>query len=157
MTTKPQQMQAFIRHYREKTGKTEIDMKEVANAAHAAGWILPQPQDPLDVLAHEFSRAAREETRTDGKTGMPYRVNHAVTGGKKQATFWIEIETAPRKHMLKSSQQRREQDIGGIYQHVLDLEHWSRVHPTEDPITTETDFTFDVELRKHVSKDEQTG
>jgi len=151
-------MQRFIRHFREVTGKTEIDMKEVANMAGEMGWILPEPLSPLDRLAQEFSRAAREETLTDGKTGRPYRVNHAITGGNGQATFWVEIDTAPRKHMLKSSMQRREQTVGDMYQITLDLEHWNRVHPTDAPITAETDLTFDVELRKHASEDdEQTG
>lgn len=152
---KHQDMQRFIRHYREVTGKTEIDMKEVAKMASENGWPLPVPLTPLERLAQEFSRAAREETETDGETGRPYRVNHAITGGKGQATFWIEIDSAPRKHMAKSAMQRREQTVGDIYQIVLDLEHWNRVHPTEPAITTETDLTMDVELRKHVSQDEE--
>lgn len=153
--TKHQQMQAFIRHYREMTGKTEIDMKEVAKMAAEKGWKMPKPADPIDLLAQEFSAAAREETRIDSKTANPYRVNHAVNQG--QRTFWIEIEGAPRKHMHKSATQRREQAVGDIFQIVLDLEHWNRVHDGDEPIKIETDLTFDVDLRKHVSDDEKTG
>lgn len=157
MATRHQDMQRFIRHFREVTGKTEIDMKEVAKMAAEKGWPLPPPLTPLERLAQEFSRAAREETRTDGKTGRPYRVNHAITGGRGQTTFWVEIETAPRKHMQKSAMQRREQTVGDIYQIVLDLDHWNRMHPAEKPIITQTDLTMDVELRKHVSDDEKAN
>jgi hypothetical protein len=155
MATKIQKMQSFIRHYREVTGKVEIDMKEVAAEAHRMGWKLPKPQDPMDLLAKEFSQAAREETRIDSKTARPYRVNHAVNLG--QQTFWIEIDTAPRKHMHKAATQRREQSVGELYQVVLDLDHWNSVHPKEEPIKVETDLTFDIDLRKNVSDDEKTG
>ena len=153
--TKHQQMQAFIRHYLQTTGKTEIDMKDVAAAAIKMGWVLPEPKTPEEVLAHEFSRAARELTERDGKTGRPYRVYHAIAQG--QGTFWVEINSAPRKHMAKAVTQRREQSVGDIYQAVLDLDHWNRVHPGEQPIPFETDFTMDIELRKNVQEDEQSG
>jgi hypothetical protein len=155
MATKKQKMQSFIRHFREVTGKVEIDMKEVAAEAIKMGWKPPRPQLPFELLAKEFSEAAREETRIDSKTAKPYRVNHAVNLG--QQTFWVEIETAPRKHMHKAAMQKREQSVGELYQVVLDLDHWNRVHPAEEPIKAETDLTLDIELRKHVSEDEKTG
>lgn len=155
MATIKLKMQRFIRHFREVTGKTEIDMKEVALAAIKMGWKLPKVPTQEEILSKQFSEAAREETRIDGKTGKPYRVNHAVNLG--QQTFWIEIETAKRKHMHKAATQKREQSVGELYQVVLDLDHWNRVHPKEEPITVQTDLTLDIELRKHVSEDEQTG
>ncbi len=148
-------MQAFIRFFQEKTGNPEIDMKDVAAEAIKMGWELPQPKTPEEILAHEFSRAARELTEQDGKTGRPYRVYHAISQG--QGTFWVEIDSAPRKHMAKAVTQRREQSVGDIYQAVLDLDHWNRVHSNQEPIPYETDFTMDIELRKNVQEDEQSG
>ncbi len=151
-------MQALIRHYKETTGKKEIEMPEVAAFAASLGWALPQPLTPLERLAKEFSSAAREEIRRDGKTGRAYRVNHAITGGKGQATFWVDIDEAPRNHMHKSLVQRREQMVGDGLQLSLDQDHWNRVNPKDEPIELPLDLTPDVEWRKNVSnEDEQTG
>ena len=84
--------------------------------------------------------------RTDHETGRPYRVNHAVQTG--QMTFWVDIDEAPRKHMHKSSQMRREQMVGDALQLTYDVDHWNSVNNHEEPIDVELDFTFDVELRK---------
>jgi hypothetical protein len=71
MATKNQQMQSFIRYYIDETDKTEFDMHDVAQMAVKKGWKLPKPQSALDILAKQFSDAAREETKQDGKTGRP--------------------------------------------------------------------------------------
>ncbi|WP_457793418.1 hypothetical protein [Acinetobacter baumannii] len=73
-----QAFQEAIRLYKRKTGLSEVDLKEVAKfAVEQLGYKLPEPVDPLDVLAKKIAVAAREETRTDKSTGRPYRVNHA--------------------------------------------------------------------------------
>lgn len=148
--SKLRDMQGIIRHFKEVTGKREVDMREVAAWAVKRGMKLPKPVDPLDRLAEQFSRAAREETKRDPRTGRPYRVNHAVTHLQTKFTFWIDIDEAPRKYMQKSLVQRREQTIGDIVQLTFDAEHWNNAHPAEDPIVIETDFTPDVEWRKNV-------
>ncbi len=153
--TKHQQKQALIRLYKEQTGKKEIEMADVAAFAAEMGWILPQPQSPLELLAKEFAQAAREETRNDGKTGKPYRVNHAVLQNGKQGTFWIDIDEAPRKHIHKSLVQRREQMVGDGLQLSLDQDHWNRVNPSEEPIDLPLDLTPDVEWRKNVSEEDE--
>ena len=154
-------MQALIRHYKETTGKKEIEMSDVAAFASARGWPLPQPTSPLELLAKEFSQAAREEIRNDGKTGKAYRANHAVTvpsGNGKQLTFWIDIDEAPRKFMHKSLVQRREQMVGDGLQLTLDMDHWNRVNPKEEPIELPMDLSPDIEWRKNVSgEDEKAG
>jgi hypothetical protein len=38
-------------------------MKELAKFAVREGWKLPTPADPLDILAKQFSDAAREEIK----------------------------------------------------------------------------------------------
>lgn len=154
--TKNVQMQRIIRQYKEKTGKTEVTMREVAQFAHEAGWPLPKPLDPLDLLAKSFSEAAREEVRHDAKTGRPYRVNHAITQSAPtgvQFTFWVDIDETNRKYMEKSATQRREQVVGDVYQLSLDLDHWNSAHPTEEPILLQTEFADDIEWRKNAPDD----
>ncbi len=159
--TKHQQMQALIRHYKDETGKKEIEMSDVAAFAVAKGWRLPVPADPLELLAKEFSAAAREEIKHDKVTGKPYRVNHAVTvarGNGKQMTFWVDIDEAPRRHMHNSLVRRREQMVGDGLQLSLDQDHWNSVHPHEEKIDLPLDLTPDVEWRKNApDEDEKTG
>lgn len=148
--TKDQEMQRFIRFYREKTSKDEWDMHEVAKMASEMGWKLPIAPSPVDLLARAFSKAARSETRIDNETGQRYRVNHAFTADDKgQVTLWVDIDTAPRKHMQKSVTNRREQVVGDLVQLTFDVEHWNRVNPTVEPLDVPLDFTFDVEWRKN--------
>jgi len=148
MSNKHKEMQFLIKEWKKVTGKTEIDMHEVAAYAHSKGWPMPPPISGLERLAKEFSQAAREETRPDGKTGQEYRVYHAVKmDGKAQAVFWVDIDEAPRKHMVKSAYARREQVVGDMVQLTLDLAHWNRVNPKEEPIVLETDVTADVQER----------
>jgi hypothetical protein len=149
MATKHQEMQRLIRYYKDETKKTEINMHEVAQFAVGKGWPLPRPIAALDRLAKEFSEAAREEIRHDKKTGKPYRANHAVIAGygAKQLTLWVDIDEAPRKPMLKSLVQRREQMVGDGLQLTLDAMHWNNIHPNEEPIKLPLDLTDDVQWR----------
>ena len=156
MATKRRQMQNLIRYYKDETGEKEIDMHKVAAYAAKKGWPLPRPVDPLDMLAKQFSSAAREETRYDKKTGRPYRANHAVNTfqGGQQLTLWIDIDEAPRKPMLKSLINRREQMVGDGLQLTLDADHWNSIHSDEGPITLPMDFTDDIEWRKNAPSED---
>jgi len=148
MSTKHKEMQFLIREWKKTTGNTEIDMHEVARYAISKGWPAPAPISPEERLAREFSQAAREETKQDSKTGQVYRVYHAVKlDGQGQGVFWVDIDEAPRKHMVKSAFARREQVVGDMVQLTLDLAHWNRVNPKEQPIVLETDVTPDVNER----------
>lgn len=151
MASKHQQMQSLIRLYKEETGAREVDMHAVAMFATRMGWPLPQPADPIARLAKEFAAAAREEVRTDAKTGMPYRANHVYTvvQGGDQINLWVDIDEAPRLPMLKSLVNRREQMVGDGLQLTLDADHWNRINPQEEPIVMDMDFTDDIEWRKN--------
>lgn len=143
--------QKIIRLYRIATGETEVEMHKVARFALERGMVSAKPQTVEDIIAKRLSKAARQEMRTDQATGRPYRVNHAVQSG--QMTFWIDIDEAPRKHMHKSTQMRREQMVGDALQLTFDVDHWNSVNPHEEPIELELDLQFDVDLRK-ASEDE---
>ncbi len=150
------EMQRMMRSYKDQTGEREIDMHKVVRWAVLKGWPLPEPVSPLDRLAKEFARAAREEVRTDAKTGRPYRANHAYTvqQGKDQYTLWIDIDEAPRGPMLKSLVNRREQMVGDGLQLTLDADHWNDINPGEEPLIMPMDFTDDVEWRKAAPPEE---
>lgn len=159
MATKAQQMQSIIKRYREETGKTAVDMHEVARYAAGMGWPLPTPKTALDRLAEQFSSAAREEIRRDEVTGKPYRANLAVTTwhGNQQLTLWTDIDAAPRHIAHKSFQQRREQVIGDVVQLTFDVMHWNRINESEEPIEMPVDFTDDVLWRMNGPDDEKTA
>ncbi len=156
MQTKKQQMQLLIRKFREDTGQQSVDMHEVAKYAAAMGWPLPKPKDPYSMLAEQFSAAAREEIRTDAKTGHPYRANLAVTTwqGKEQMTLWTDIDVAPRPIALKSFVQRREQMVGDAVQLTFDVMHWNNVNENAEAIDMPMDFTDDVMWRINAPGDE---
>ena len=148
MSEKHRIMQRIIEEWQHKTGNTEIDMKAVSLYAIGKGWPAPAPLTPEERLAKEFSQAAREATKIDEATGHPYRVYHAVTmDGHGQGVFWVNIDAAPRKHMVKSARNRREQAVGDMVQLTLDLNHWNRVNPAEEPIIAEGDLSPDIAER----------
>jgi len=142
-------MQHIIVEWKKATGNTEIDMHEVAAFAVKKGWPTPPQITGIERLAREFSKAAREETRKDSKTGQPYRVYHAYPKDNRgQGNFsWMDIDEAPRKIMVKSTVMRREQVVGDMVQLTLDLTHWNRVNASEEPIKLITDLTEDVNER----------
>lgn len=141
-----------IRQWKEETGNTDIDMHKVAEFAHRRlGWSLPKQPEPIDLLARQFSRSAREDVRRDSETGKPYRGFHAikVVQGDQQFTFWVDIDEATRKKMLISATQRREQMVGDGLQLKRDVEHWNRVHEDEEPIQMEMDLSYDILWREN--------
>ena len=128
-------------------------MHDVAKYGKEIGWKMPKAPSDIDLLASELSDAARQEYRTDPKTGKPYRANHCYTQGSQQFTLWFDIEEAPRPIMQKSLIQRREQVVGDCLQLTLDTLHWNSVHPEEEPIVMPVDFTEDVEWRSHAPQE----
>lgn len=151
--SKKRDLQRLIRHYKDETGEIQVDMKKVAKFAELMGWELPVPKDPLDILAQELSRAARDEIKHDEDTGRPFRVNHAVPikQGQQSLFVWIDIDEAPRPMMVKSLNLRREQMIGDGLQLSYDEDRWNSRNPDAEKIQTEFDFTFDIELRRHAA------
>lgn len=147
----------MIRLYKEVTGETEVDMHKVAKFAAGRGWQLPKPNSALELLAKQFSQAAREEIRRDSQTGRPYRANHALrfNHGGTQMSLWIDIDEAPRHKILKSLIHRREQMVGDGLQLSLDADHWNSVNPEIEPIHIPLDFTDDIEWRKNAPDDER--
>lgn len=128
-----------------------MDMHKVADYALAQGWRAPHPPTARDLLAGQFSDAAREEYRQDAKTGRSYRAYHAYPQqqGDGQLFLWVDIDEATRPQMHKSVTNRRDQIIGDVYQLTMDVEHWNRINPNEQPLLVVPDFADDIEERKY--------
>jgi hypothetical protein len=72
-----------------------------------------------------------------------------------QSTLWVDIDEAPRKPMLKSLVQRREQMVGDGLQLTLDAMHWNSIHPKDEPIDLPLDLGPDVEWRINAPDEEE--
>jgi hypothetical protein len=146
-------LQKLIRHYQSITDTTEINMHEVAKWGIAKGFQPPKPKTAIDLLASMLSQAARADRRTDEATGRPYRAYHSVTqrqpDGSGQYSLWYDIDNAPRPAIEVSASQRRIGIINDAVQLSFDLEHWNRINPNEEPITTSFDLDDEVEWEKH--------
>lgn len=151
MATRVQRQQRFIRYYKEQTSKKEVNMHEVAEFARKMGWPLPKPADPMDLLAKQFSEAAREETRRDKETKRPYKANLAITRrlpNGKQLAFWFDVDEDPPRHrMVKGLTLYREQMVSEAVIGTNTAAHWNRLHPKEEPVPFENDLRDDVEWR----------
>jgi len=155
--SKRKDMQRLIRTYREETGEHALDMRKVAKWAAGKGWPLPTPSDPLDMLAKQFTEAAREEVEYDKTTGNPFRVYHAlrVSHGGTQLHLFVDIEEATRDQMLVSLVNRRDQMVSDGLMLTYDEDHWNAQHPKEEPIQLPMDLTFDIELKKSADEAEE--
>lgn len=146
------QRERYIAWYVEETGDVDIDMDKVAMWAVTKGVRLPKPLTPLQMLAKELSRAAREVHVRDPQTGKSYRKYHAVTNGTGpgQTTFWVDIDNPKTtyKKMHKSLMQRRESMIGDGLQLTRDADHWNSARPAE-PIQIDLNLADEVEWRKN--------
>lgn len=150
------EMQRLIRSYKDETKVAEIDMKKVALWAMEKGWPLPTPPDPLELLARQFTDAAREVVEYDKKTGKPFRVYHALktSHGGTQLHFFIDIEEATRTQMQVSLMNRREQMVSDGVMLTYDQDHWNDRHPDEEPIQLPMDLSFDIDLRRNAPDEE---
>lgn len=146
----------YIDWYIRETGETEIDMHKVARWLILKGYKVKAPPTQVEMLAKQLSKQAREQTRTDSESGEPYRAYHAFAQrqGDVQLTLWVDIDKAPRKPMLRSLLQRREQMVGDGVQLSLDRDHWNRIHSKEEPIQIDFDFNDDIEWRRNAPKDD---
>jgi hypothetical protein len=155
--SKRQERQRFIRFYKEKTGESEIDMNKVAALAKEMGWDMPKPPTEIEMLAKLFADDAQAERRYDDKTGKPYRAYQAlpaVPTGQLNLFVYVDTDEATRPQMLKSAVNRREQIVTDGFNLQLDLDHWNRINPTEEPIDLPMDITLDIAIRKAADEGE---
>src|SRR4051812_28955548 len=128
--SKRKQMQRLIRAYKDETGELALDMHKVAKWAAGKGWPLPTPPNPMDLLAREFTEAARDQIGHDKATGKPYRIYHALKTmhGATQLHLFVDIDEATRSQMLVSLVNRREQMVSDGLMLGYDQDHWNSLH-----------------------------
>lgn len=108
-------------------------------------------------MTKQFTAAAHEERRYDKKTRKPYRVYHALpVSGQPNLFYYVDIDEADRRQMLKSSIHRREQMISDGVNLIQDVDHWNRINPDQSPIQMEMDLTLDIQIRQAADEEEPT-
>lgn len=140
-------LQRFWRQYEAAGNPTPATARDVARwAIENHLWQPQHSTDLVGLLAEDLARAWREEYRLD-KKGRRYRAKHAVrvTQGGVQYSFWADIDTAPRPHIVKAFGQRRNLIVGECYQLKTDADHYSDAHSEEPAIQIVLDFTHDVQ------------
>ena len=156
MATQSQKICRLIRMYIEEKGVEEYSMPEVVQYAVDRGlYKLPPPIGGIEQLTKKFANAAAEEVRMDEVTGKPYRAHHArwdMQDGK-QIPLWFDMDRVTRPTLQKYAFQRRQHLVSEVVQLTLSLDHWNRVHPAEEPVRIEPDFTDDVEWAKNAPED----
>lgn len=148
--TRNERYQTLMQLYKTETGSKTIDMEQMADWAIHRGVTLPKPKSARDLLVAQLSDAARAEYRQDPKTGLSYRVNHALRGTRtdgRQYTLWVDIDDATRPQMLWSLSSRRQQMVGDAVHLKIDEMIWNDKHPDAQPIQLVMNFTEDVEER----------
>lgn len=145
MTTRPEFLQKLFREFEKEHNYTPSGTKAVAEWAVQNGKLALPDIDPVAALAHEISRALREETATD-RHGRKYRVNHAVreTKNGKQQFLWASMGNISRSNMGKSISQRREAIVSDCYHLKVDVDAYNDAHPEEEAFQLELNFTDDV-------------
>ncbi len=149
MATKTEQLQRAWHLFEKDNGHLPASAREAAIWAVKRALIQLPDVDPYDALADDMARALREEYATDQR-GRRYRVNHAVRVTRRgvQYTMWAMLQTAPREHMQKAFNQRREQVVGDLVQLATDVEVYNEMNKGAEPIQLVLDFRDDVEERR---------
>jgi hypothetical protein len=63
---------------------------------------------------------------------------------RKHTEVWVDIDHATRAQMEMSFAQERDAICRHLTQIQIDIEHWNRVNPTQEPLSIVHDFTNDV-------------
>jgi len=155
MASMTERMQRAWHKYDSRRDHKPSSMRQAAAWAVEDGLLeVPEPPDPLDILADKMSQAVRDEYATD-KEGRRYRVNHAVrvTRSGVQHTFWGVIGFAPHDHMEKAFAQRREQIVGDNVGLKIDIDVYNEmIKGKYPPIQLVLDYTEDVAEREQLMK-----
>jgi hypothetical protein len=146
-----QKRQAFFRYVCKLKNTNEVTMQEVAAVARKMGWEMPQPKDPMELLAKQFADAVGEETRQDKITKKTYKANLSYVrrmSDGKQLWLWFDVDDASRPQMVKGLHHYREHLVDGTVIGVNTAEHWNLSHSGQETLPFVTDLTSDVDERR---------
>jgi hypothetical protein len=145
-----EQMQKIFARYEAEVSAEPADLREVGKWAIANGLWKPRPVDLEANFAREMADALREQMRTD-KAGRRYRAKipaKAKAADGAPLFKWGDIDTAPRAHVEKGLQYRRQGIVSDCYQLRIDADHYNAEHPDEDPLNPVLNFEDDVNEMK---------
>jgi len=146
VATYAQRMQAIFDQYRQEVSNDPADLRDVGTWAITKGLWKPRPVDMAASFAREMADCLREEMRTD-KAGRRYRAKIAakVVKGGLPLFVWADIDDAPRSHVEKGIQQKRQQLVADGFRLRMDVDHYNWAHPAEEQLPLILDITDDVE------------
>ena len=145
-------IQDLVRRYRMEGGTLPLSPDDFADWAIEGRHWAPTREAIRRVCAEQFSRAMREEYTTDSK-GRRVRTKHAVIVKRRgtQTALWDDWKTAPRAHMVRAFQQRRNGIVGDCRQLKNDVDSYNEDHADLPAIQLILDFTLDmIELEAKV-------
>lgn len=148
MRSKKAEMNAWIRTFREKENR-DLSASEISTMLEQIGWPMPKPKTPHEILAKQVAAAQAEETVWDEVLREHVGRNicyHAEVEGKT-VMLWAELDPATRNKADNHKTLLREQTVGDVYHGTLKCMRWSRLHPDQEPLHFEPDFTPDIEWR----------
>jgi hypothetical protein len=158
MRSQKAELNAWIRKFRAEA-KRDLTSDEIAQKLEEAGWPMPKPKTPHEILAKQVSDAQSEETIYDEVLGEHIGRNICYQDeiGGKIYTLWGELDTATRKKAEKHKTLLRDQSVGDVYHATLKCMRWSRLHPEQPELKFEADFTPDIEWRLAAKQTKSKG
>ncbi len=138
-------LQKLFRRYQLSGGTLPVSPDQFADWAIEGHYWAPTREAIRRVCAEQFSRAMREDYTTDSK-GRRVRTKHAVIMKRKgtQTALWDDWKTAPRSHMVRAFQQRRNQIVLDCRQLKNDVDSYNEDHADMPVIQLVLDFTLDM-------------
>ena len=145
MSTYIKQMQDIVTQYRLAGQPWPAQSKAIGAWAIANKLWNLHPSAALAKCTEDISRAMREEFVTD-RQGRRVRVKHpvAVRRDGEQMVLWDDMRTAPRQHMKRAFQQRRQQIVGDCRQLKADVDSYNDLNPYAEPMQIVFNFTLDL-------------
>jgi hypothetical protein len=147
------EMQRWCQLFREQAGH-DLSADELASKLEGIGWPMPKAQTSHELLAKQVAQAESEEVVYDEVLGDTVGKNicYTVEIEGKQKTLWGELDNATREKFDSHKTILRDQSVGDAYEATKKCMRWNRLHPNEQPVLFDPDFTLDVEWKLNAPK-----
>lgn len=148
-----EEMQRWCRRFREEAGH-DLSADELASKLEEIGWPMPKAKTSHDLLAKQVAEAESEEVVYDEVLGDTVGKNicYTVESEGRPKTLWGELDPATRTKMDSHKTILRDQSVGDVWEATKKCMRWSRLHPGEQPVLFDPDFTLDMEWKLNAPK-----
>jgi len=146
------EMQRWCPTFRDEEGDLSAD--ELALRLENIGWPMPKAKTSHELLAKQVAQAESEEVVYDEFLGDTVGKNICYTAEVegKVKMLWGELDPATHEKMDSHKTILRDQSVGDVYEATKKCMRWNRLHPDEQPILFDADFTLDMEWKLNVPK-----